>query len=171
MKKILILLLVPFLLLCLTGCGKNELILEDAKLGFKTTFTYSGKDTYTDIEYDDEGASRELTFESKDLDAEFEMYYNTITDTSYKLSQDIRKNQKYYKEYTFNGYKAYSYSEYPDNIKLNIILNENDNKMYDVLFVSIDRADNNKNVIMQDVLDQKEVQNLFNSMKFEKVDK
>lgn len=169
-KKFLIILLVPALLLVLTGCSNNKktIELEDTKLGLKTTFTYDEKENYTDIEYDDAGASKELEFENKNLDAEFQMYYVNMSDTSYKLSQSTRKAQKYYKEYTFNGYKGYAYSEYPDNIKLNILLKENDNKMYDVLFVSIDRIDNDNKVIMLDVLNKDEVQKFFNSMKFEK---
>ncbi len=177
MKKLLIL-LIPIVLIGLTACGKthekileNEktIILEDTKLGLKTTFTYEDKDKYGDIEFSDEGASRSVEFDNEELDAEFEMYYNTMTDTAYKTSKDTRSNQKYYKEYKFGKYKAYAYSEYPNNIKLNILLKENSNNMYDVLFVSIDRLDTDESIIMKEVLDGEELQKFFNSIKFEKI--
>ncbi len=177
MKKYLILLLIPILLISLTACGNNNtnntkdkkaIILEDTKLGLKTTFSYDEKDNYTDIEYSDEGASKEVEFANDDLDAEFQMYYNTISDTSYNANKTTRSNQKYYKEYKFGKYKAYAYSEYSNNIKLNILLKENENKMYDVLFVSIDRLDSDESIVMAELLDSDELQAFFKTIEFEK---
>jgi len=177
MKKLLILLLIPILLVGLTACGSKNtntktnqktIVLEDKKLGFKTTFSYDVKEKFSDIEYSDEGASREVEFDNDELDAEFQMYYNTMTDTSYNTNKDVRSHQKYYKEYTFGKYKAYAYSDFSNNIKLNILLNENKNKMYDVLFVSIDRLDNDNSIVMAEVLDDEVLQDFFKSMKFEK---
>lgn len=179
-KKYLLLLLIPALLLVITGCGKEEknekkesqtktIELADSKLGFKTTFTVDKNANYTDIEVDKEsGASAELEFKNDDLDLEFEMYYNTMRTATYNDSKETRSAQKYYKEYKFGKYEAYAYGEYGSGLYLNILLDVEDNDMADVLFVSIDREDSNEDIIVADVVADKEVQKLFNSMKFEK---
>ncbi len=177
-KKILILLLIPIIFIGLTGCGKTNIekkddgkksiVLEDKKLGLKTTFKYEDKLNISDIEFSDEGASKSVEFDMEDQDAEVEMYYTSMSDTSYKNSQDIRSKQKHYKEYKFGKYKGYAFSEYDSNLKLNIILNENDNKMYDVLFVDIERLDTDQTIIMSEIFDNEEFQELFNSINFVK---
>ena len=177
MKKYALLLLIPFLLIGLTGCGKTNnkevdkgktLVLEDTKLGLKTTFTYEEKLSIGDIEYSEEGKSKSVEFDIESLDAEFEMYYTNMTDIAYKDNKNTRSAQKYYKEYTFGDYKAYAYSESGSSIKMNILLKENDNKMYDVLFVSMERLDSDDTIIMKEVLDSEELQEFFKSIKFKK---
>ena len=72
-KKILLLLvLVPALMLVLTGCEKKTentkkddrktIELSDEKLGFKTTFKYDKKENYSDIKQETGGASNSITF-------------------------------------------------------------------------------------------------------------
>ena len=179
-KKILIILLIPIILIGLSGCGKTnnevkktdkQLVLEDTKLGLKTTFDYNEKSNITDIEYDTEGASKELTFVMEDQDAEIEMYYTSMSDNMYKTTQEARSKQKYYKEYKFGNYKAYAFSEYGSTVKLNILLKANKNKMYDVLFVDIERLDTDDSIIMAEVLEKEELQRLFKSMSFKKTNK
>lgn len=181
-KKIFLLLaLLPALLLVVTGCDKNNkeknenqketetktAELFDEKMGIKTTFTYASGDSFENFEYDESGASKAMTFKNEKLDVEFEMYYNTMTKTSYDKSQETRSAQKYYKEYKFGKYEAYAYGEYDDGLYLNILANTDDNDDVNVLFVSIDRIDNNKDVVVADVVADKDIQTFFNSMKVE----
>ena len=177
-KKLLLILLIPVLLL-ITACDKTKIkneeetgekiVLEDKKLGFKTTFSYDKKEKYSDVEIENGDASAELTFENEELDIQFDMYYNTMTIETYQSTQKTRSAQKYYKEYKFGDYDAYAYGNYDSGLYISILLKEETNKMADVLFVSIDRIDNDKEVIVSDVVAGEQVQKLFNSIKFEKI--
>ena len=179
MKKkcyLLLLLIIPILLFT-TACDKKKeekkettktIQLEDKNLNFKTTFTVDSNSKYSNVEVDTEsGSSAVLSFQNNDLDVEFEMYYNRMRKTTYENTKKSRSSKKYYKEYQFGEYNAYAYGDYDDNLYLNIILKEENDDVI-VLFVAIDRIDNNKEVIISDVVKEKEIQSLFNSMKFEK---
>jgi len=176
-RKILLLLLIPAVLILVTGCNKkNEtdkkqkdnnkatIDLFDEKMGIKSTFTYNKNDNFTDFKKEEGGASKSMTFRNENLDVKFEMYYNIMTKTTYETSQSIRTAQKYYKEYKFGKYEAYAYGEYDDGLYLNILVND-DNDTLNVLFVSIDRIDNNKEVIVSKVVDEEIIQDFFKSMK------
>jgi len=177
-KKVLLILLIPVLLLTVTACGKTHegkekdkkltktIELVDKKLGFNTTFTYDAEEKYSDVEVNNEGASTAIYFSNAELDSSFEMYYNTMRTKSYNDTEKARSKQKYYKEYTFGDYEAYAYSEYDDKIYLNVLLGIDDD-MAEVLFVSIERIDTDKEVIMADVL-EKDLKSLFESMEFVK---
>ena len=177
-KKILVLLLISIILLATTACGgthegkeqdkklTKKIELVDKKLGFNTTFTYDANEKYSDVEEDNDGASTAIEFKNEDLDVDIEMYYNTMTTTSYNETQKTRSAQKYYKEYKYGDYEAYAYSEYPDKVKISILLGIEDD-MAEVLFVSIERIDNNEDIIIPDVLD-KDLKAFFNSMEFVK---
>ncbi len=177
-KKILVLLLISIILLTTTACGgthegkeqdkklTKKIELVDKKLGFNTTFTYDANEKYSDVEEDNDGASTAIEFKNEDLDVDIEMYYNTMTTTSYNETQKTRSAQKYYKEYKYGDYEAYAYSEYPDKVKISILLGIEDD-MAEVLFVSIERIDNNEDIIIPDVLD-KDLKAFFNSMEFVK---
>ena len=89
----------------------------------------------------------------------------------YKTTQETRSKQKYYKEYKFGKYKAYAYSEYGSTVKLNILLKANENKMYDILFIDMQRLDTDESIIMAEVLEKEELQELFKSMTFKKTNK
>ena len=180
-KKLIILVLMASTLLLVTGCGKTKetekkeesntqlIELTDTKLGFKTTFTVDKEAKYTDIEVDTEsGASAELEFENVELDVEFQMYYNVMYEDSYNKMKESRMSQKYYKEYQFGEYEAYAYGDYADGLYLNIILDDDENEQLDILFVSVDRMDNSEKIVA-DIVNGEEVQNLFNSLKFEKI--
>ena len=177
-RKLLLLLLIPVLLLGITACGsksddkqkdtKKEIVLQDTNLGFKTTFTYKEGEGYSDVEVDkDTGASTQIEFDNEKLDLDFQMYYNTMRISSYRTSQNNRSGQKYYKEYKFNNYEAYAYSEYDSKVYLNILLKVEEDDTADVLFISIDRIDDNKDIIVADVVAGKKVQKLLNTIKFE----
>ena len=176
-KKLLILLLIPALLITLTACDKKgkdtkkennvkTITLKDEKIGYKTTFSYDKKENYSEVK-EESGASKEISFDNEDKDVSFQMYYNKISDNSYETSKNNRSEQKYYKEYKFGKYEAYAYSEYDDGLYVIIKLAEEDN-MDILLFVSIDRIDNNKDIIVKDVF-EKDLNKFFNTIKIEKI--
>ena len=179
-KKLLLLFIIPALLLFITGCDKKEekpevttktIELTDNKLGFKTTFTYNSDLNYSKVKEDDSGASKAIDFYNEDLDVNFEMYYNTISSNLYKSVKESRNEQKYYKEYKFGDYEAYAYGNYENGLYLNILLSTEENGMVNLLFVSIDRIDNNEEAIVSEIVAGKEVQELLNTIKFEKIEK
>lgn len=176
MKKLLLfvsIIIIPILLL--TGCGKEKeekvelksIELFDKDYGFKTTFKYDPSLTISDLDIDDENKSREISFDIKELDIDVEMYY---TDSGKKLADSVkedRSNKKYYKEYKFNGHKAYVYSDYDDQLYLIIELKEDKNGTLYQLFVSLERDDNDEDVIVYNVFTQEALQDFFNSIEFE----
>ena len=178
MKKVLLILLIPVLLLTVTACGGTHegkakdkkltktIELVDKKLGFNTTFTYDADNKFSDVHENNEGASTAIYFSNADLDSSFEMYYTTMRKKTYNDTETARSNQKYYKEYTFGDYEAYAYSEYEDKINLNVLLGIDDDTA-EVLFVTIERIDTNDEVIMADVL-EKDLKEFFESMEFVK---
>lgn len=179
-KKLLVLLLIPVLLVLTTACnkatnnnGKDKKItktieLSDSKLGFTTTFKYDADDKYTNLKESSGGASKEITFENKDLDIEVQMYYTKMRSATYNSTEQTRSAQKYYKEYTFGDYEAYAYGEYSSGINLNILLGIDEDDNAEVLFVAIDRLDSNEDVVIADVLADEKLQSFFNSMEFVK---
>lgn len=179
-KKILLLFLIPLVLLTTTACGKTHegketdkkltktIELSDSKLGFNTTFTYDAEEKYTEIEEQDDGASKAITFKNEELDAAFEMYYTTMRKVTYHETETARSKQKYYKEYKFGDYEAYAYSELESKINLNILLGIDEDDTAEVLFVTIDRIDNDDTVNMSEVLAEKKLQSFFKSLEFVK---
>ena len=184
MKKniVFVLLLVPALLLVLTGCDKKEekkenpsdtktIELTDEKFGYKTTFTYNKNEDYSDIEVDTEsGKTTEIEFENEELDLDFQMYYVDTYIETYETTEKSRSAQKYYKEYTYVDYKGYAYGNYGSSLQLNILIDTNEEEhRAKVLFVSIDRKDSNEDIIVSDVVADTKVQEFFNSMEVEKL--
>ena len=179
-KKIWLLLIIPTLLLLVTGCGKTnidnkkvdntkKIVLKDAGFGYKTTFSYDSKEKYSEVEEDkDSGRSTQITFDNEELDIQFEMYYTDMTSSSYKTTQNARSNQKYYKEYKFGDYEAYAYGEYSSGLYINVLLETDDKDMAKILFISIDRLDADQSIVVADVVADTKVQELLNSIKFEK---
>ena len=182
MKKKIGIICLIIIMIIVTGCKKEEkkepvkkkekntktIELVDERLGYQTTFTYDKKEKFTDIQYYDEGASKEITFKNEELDLEFQMYYTTMTMTSYENSEQARANQTYYKKYKFGKYEAYAYSNYDSSLNMNILLNKTESDMAEILFVSMERIDANKEVIVLEVVDN-QLQSFYNSIKFKKI--
>ena len=179
-KIILLLLMIPTFTLVLTGCNKvketkkenttKTIILTDDNYGYKTTFTYNKKENYTEVKEEEGGKSKEITFENEDLDLSYQMYYTDMYQNRYQETQEIRKNQKYYKEYKFGKYEAYAYGEYSSGLYLNILLEtDKEEDKAKILFVSINRIDSNQDIVVADVVADTKVQEFFNSLKLEKI--
>ena len=174
-NKLLLLLLIPVLVLTLTACTSKEkptsskekiIELKDLDYG-TTTFTCDKESNYSEVKEETGGASVAIEFNNTDQDLEYEMYYNRMRKATFDKSKETRSAQKYYKEYEFGKYNAYAYGEYTSGLYLNIVLEEDENDVI-VLFVSIDRIDSNQEVVVADVVADKEVQKFFSSMKYEK---
>ena len=173
-KKLLLILLLPILLLGLTGCGEKKdnrksIYLTDLTFGYSTEFKYDPKENFSEVKTEEGGLSKEFTFENKDLDVEFQMYYTKMSKTSYDRSKETRSKQKYYKEYKFGEYEAYAYGEYSSGLYLNILIGVDGYKDAHILFVSIDRLDTNEDVVVANVVD-KELKDFFNSIEINSID-
>ncbi len=178
MKKVFGLLLCIIALFAITGCGKEEktkkdleqIVLADETLHYETIFTYEKGKNYSDIEEDDSGKYGEISFKNEDLDLSFEMYYTESRTTTYNETKEARSKQKYFKEYKFGEFDAYAYGESDSNLKLSIFLEEElDTGLARSIFVSIDRLDVNEDVIVADVVADKEVQSLLNSIELKRI--
>ena len=180
-RKIFIGILALILCFGLTGCEKKQdikpkenntktITLTDEKFGYKTTFTYDKEENYSEVEEEDEGRSKEISFKNEDLDLSYQMYYTDMYQDSYQKTQETRKAQKYYKEYKFGKYEAYAYGEYSSGLYLNILLEtDKEEDKAKILFVSIDRIDSNQDIVVADVVADTKVQEFFNSLKLEKI--
>ena len=177
-KYLLLLLLIPLLFIT-TACDKTHegkakdkkltktIELVDSNLGFNTTFTYDAEEKYSDVTEETGGKSTEISFKNEEYDVTFQMYYTTMRTTTYNETEKTRSAQEYYKEYKFGDYEAYAYSEYPDRINLNILLGIEDDDTADVLFVAIERIDNNEEIVVPTVLDEK-LKKFFDTLEFVK---
>ncbi len=180
-RKLLLIFLAIILLVGITGCGKKEktktkknntkeMVLLDKTFGYKTTFTYDSKESYTDFEEDKEsGKSTEFSLKNKDLNLEFEMYYTSMSSTSYKTTQETRKNQKYYKEYKLGKYDAYAYSNYNDDLYFNIAIETDDKDFVQILFVSIETIGDDDSLVILDVVDKNVIDQFLNNIKIENI--
>ena len=183
-KKLLFVLLLPLFLVLVVGCDKKEVAksddditkvesknetieLFDEKMGVKTTFEYDPSIKFTNLKEESGGASKSITFENENLDVSFQMYYNKMQVAAYNKSKQSRSDDKNYKEYKFRNYDGYAYGDYDDGVYLNILLNVDDEDYADVLFVSIDRLDTNKDVVVSKLLDDTVLQDFFNTMSVE----
>ena len=173
-KKLLFILLLPLIILGLTGCGEKKdtrktISISDPVFGYETSFKYDEKEKFSDAKVNKSGVSTEISFENSELDVEFQMYYTKMSKTSYDRSKEIRASQKYYKEYKYGKYEAYAYGDYSSGMYLNILIDVDSNDIAKALFVSIDRLDTNESVVVADVLD-KELKDFFNSIEIKSID-
>ena len=172
-KKLLLVLLLPLFILLLTGCeekdNRKSISITDPVFGYETTFKYKPEENFSEVKTDKSGASTEISFDNKDLDVEFQMYYTKMMKKSYDTSKEARSRQKYYKEYKYGKYEAYAYGEYTSGIYLNILLGVDSTETAHILFVSIDRIDTDDSVIVANVLDKK-LKDFFNSIEVYEVD-
>lgn len=173
MKRVLLLLIIFIVpLLFITGCEDKNEIKNDYKTieyydegyGFRTSFKYDSSLTFSDVEYNNEGKAKELEFESKELNLDFEMYYTDSSKNLADSSKESRKDKKYYKNYKFNGYDAYCYSDYDDQLYIIINLKEDKNNVEYDLFISIESKD--VDTVVYDVFTQNTLQEFFNSIEF-----
>lgn len=175
--KIFILLMIPILLL-VTGCNNsttkqtdnsNKIEIIDQAKQIKTTFSYDKKIDFSEIStYNNDSTS--IEFDCVKLDIDFQMSYKELDTTLYEDTKTNRKNKKYYKEYTFGKYEAYIYGDYENSAIMNIHVRKQDNTSI-ILVVTMNRLDSDENVVIADVVDEKELQEFFNSIEVQRIEK
>lgn len=178
MKKIMYTLAVLVLVVTITGCGSKKekksnnetMTIEDKNNGFKTTFTYP-KDKKFEIEdAKEEGKYKEVIIKNTDKNIKMDLYYFEIYDSSFESAKESRSNSDNYKEYTWNGYKGYIYNGNKYSLLFNILLKgESDGKMGVGLFGSVDYLDYNSANVLES-FNSSDIQDLLNTIKFEKID-
>lgn len=177
MKKYLWLFLIPIILFGVTACTTKEKVeeittktieLSDSEFRMKTTFTYDKGENYTNIEYDeDREEGKELSFENRDFNLEFDMYYTDMRVDSYDSLQRSRSKQANYKEYKFGTYKAYTYGRSNDELEMNILLDTDRDDIAKVLFVKVEKMEDETNESVIELLESQVIQDFFNSIQME----
>jgi len=175
--KILILLMIPILLL-VTACNdvktkenddSKKIEIIDQTKQIETTFSYDKKIGFSEIStYNNDSPT--IEFDCVKLDIDFQMSYKELDTNIYEDTQKNRKNKKYYKEYTFGKYEAYVYGDYENNITMNIHLRKQD-KSSIILVVTMNRLDSDENIVIADILDDKELQDFFNTIEVKRIEK
>lgn len=174
MKKILIIILTLIIIFSTTACGtinknnknKKEISIVDENKNLEAKLFYNKKEKYTKPVTNYRGNTREITFSNKDLNLEFQTYFTTFTTDSYKVSKKTRESQKYYAEYKFGKYKAYTYSNLDDVLYLNVYLGKKKEYGEIILYASIKKIDNTKKESVKELFDSKNVQDLFKTLTF-----
>ena len=174
MKKLLLILLIPIIILSTTACEKNnknnpnkkDISIIDENNGFEVHLYYDKKEKYSKPVNNYLGNTKEITFYNKDSNLEYQMYFTTFKTDSYKISKETRKNQKYYGEYKFGKYKAYTYSNLDEVLYLNIYLDKKKDYGEIILYTTIKKIDNTKKETVKEMFDSKEVQNMFKTITY-----
>lgn len=175
MKKRILILLLILLSFSTTACvksnknnpNKKSITITDKDNNYKTTFYYDKKEKYTKpvINYSEQ--NNEVTFTNKDLNIEFQMYYNVFPNDSYKAAKEARKDQKYYQDYKFGKYKGYTYGNLDDVIYLNIYLDKKKEYGEIILFTTIKKADSSQKETIKELFDNEKIQSMLKTITFE----
>lgn len=172
-KKILIILfLIPILLISTTSCGNNrsnknkeKIEFKDEESGYITNLYYNKKDNFSDISQRISKPTT-LSFTNKDLNVEFLMSYSKYNNNIYKNTKKSRKEQKYFQEYKFGKYEAYTYGNYDERLNM-IILLDNSKKNGEIdLNITITRIEDKNKTIVKEVVDSDTIQNFLKSIDF-----
>ncbi len=176
-KKLLMFLGIPILLLTMTACGTTQeesdmkltktIELTDSLLGYTTTLEYDAEEKYSELIETKQKDTNIMTFENEDIAAEFETHYTTMNLTDYDALEKNNSQAKYYKQYTFGDYTAYAYGTEEDTLELSILLGADDTKV-EVLLVTITNSSPSSRRKASAILEEKEIQELWNSMEFVK---
>ena len=168
-KKILFLTVLLISLFIFTGCGKKpkEIItIKDNKLKYTTTFEYEKEDGFEFKKKVEGGRFSEIEFTNKKENLEYDMYYSESTSITSEKVKEGRKNKKYYKEYKFGEFDAYTYGDYDDSLYLVITLkSDTKEKENTELFVSIEQIEYKKDQKVFDVFNKDVNQKFFKSIK------
>jgi len=170
MKKILSVLLLAIMLLSLTSCGEKlstvtltEICDEDETLSATVTVGYGSTTVLDKSDLDGEDEAQ-LINEEKDFDIELYLYFDEGYDT-YKY---YASEEEGYKEVKYSGYEGYMYPF--DEHEYEICLKVADEGDYQVfLFAYVAPASqliDTETTDMEAIFNQKEVQEILNSIKY-----
>ena len=179
-NKILILLLIPLTIL-VSACGNTKgqkqdntktITITDINKKVETKFTYEKKLGFSEVNVYKNDGSPTIEFDNVSLDIDFEMYFMELATDTYEQTKENRKGKKFYKEYMFGKYDSYIYADYENNCTMNIQLksNKKDNTTI-ILVITMDRLDDDENVVIADLIERKEMQDFFNSIEFDEIEK
>ena len=166
MRKFFALISLIIVVLTISGCTKTESLEINDPLGV-TTFSYNKDSGFEIVKIDTEnGAHTAVILKNEKKNFELEMYYFENNPLVYKESIEHRKDNDYYKEYTWNGYSGYTFSS-GDNIRFNIFLKEDSVKNLDIiLFGEMERIDSSDKTSIVEIFNSKEMQDFLNTIKF-----
>jgi len=170
-KKILILIIFLLSISFLTGCNnedndKGKIVFKEDKTGYKVTFDNLKEMNLTDKSVNTSGPAKTLTYTSKKHDIEITMNYKEHDTQTFDTTKKVRKSHKYFGEYKFGKYKAYSYGNNDNSLNVLILLDKKYKGNEILLNVSINRIDTDKSIIVKEVFDKEEVQNFFKTIKY-----
>lgn len=157
------------LILIVSGCSKgtkNEpnIIINDQKIGYKTTFNYPENKGYK-VKVNQKFPV-EVELSNDNLNFKATIYYYETTFEIYNKNKIEKAHKNNYKEYTFDKYKAYSYVS-NEIVQSNILLTEKDkNNMVLVLYINMKKLDNSKNTNLNNIFISKEFQDILKTINF-----
>lgn len=168
MKNKLFLLIIMIGLLFITACSfgssKEKIVYQDINLKLTTTFEYNEDDGFK-FERDVTGGKfAEIEFSNEKQNLYFDMYYTKSSKVSSEIQKKSRSSDKYYKEYKFGDYKAYTYGTYKDKLNIVIDINKTINGQKIELFIAISTIKEDKNIIVSDLFKKTVIQDFFKSI-------
>ena len=171
MKKLLSIILAGLMVLSLTACGGGgktvamTQVCDDDKT-MSATVTVGYKDGTIPSETDTDEA--ELVNEEKDFSVEFYLYFDNGLD----YFVDDAKTQETYKEVKYSGFDGYMYQCDDYEYEICLYLDEKDD--YDVyLFAYVAPGSeliDTETTDMEKIFNQKEVQDILNSVKYKGIE-
>ena len=170
-KKILSVLLMTIMFFGLTGCGgnsadKDKLTYKDDSLKLTSEFEYNKDDGFEFVKNVPDGRFAEIEFRNKKENLYFDMYYTETSKEQIEILKNDRKEKKYFKEYKFDKYDAYVYSDFESNLYLIVDLKENkDTNSLIELFVGIELEEFDKDAVVFDIFNKDIIYNFFSSIK------
>ena len=177
-KKLLILTIFLALITVVTGCTskktnnenkKEEITIKDEKTGYTVKFEFDKTEDFKISKTDNSGKFIDVTVTNEKENIEMEFYYFEMTNTSYNISYNSRKEQEGFKEYTFGKYKGYIYGVDDNSFDLNILLFDGGETAMSIgLFGDISKLDYKDTKTMVEIFESKIVQNFFKSIQFTK---
>jgi len=172
MKKLLSVLMAGLMALSLAACGGNgpEVTMTqvcDGDEAMSATVTVGYKEGTTPSET--EATEAELTNEEKDFSVEFYLYFDNGLD----YFVDDAKQQETYKEVKYSGFNGYMYQCDDYEYEICLYLEEKDD--YDVyLFAYVAPGSeliDTETTDIEKIFNQKEVQDILNSVKYKGIEK
>ena len=176
-KKLLIITVFIALITLVTGCTekkkeedkKETLTIKDDKTGYTATFKYDKSEDFKITDTDKDGKFIEVTIKSEKNNIKMEFYFFEMTNTSYNISYNTRKEQEGFKEYTFGKYKGYIYGVDDDDFDLNILLYDGgDSDMSIGLFGDIEKINEKVGNNIVSIFESKAVSDFMKSIEFTK---
>lgn len=162
--------LLAIIVVIISVANKKEVLeIYDAETGYKTTFKYPAKKGYkAEKVEEDTGTLQKVNFINEEKNVKFEIYYYETSNTLYERNKSLRANNDNYKEYKFGNYDAYSYTA-GGVLQADILLKKDDNDRNLVLYIYMDKYNNEQDANMNEIFNSEEVQKMLNTVKFEQV--